>query len=127
MSSGTHQGQVAGTRWDPNLYLKFSDHRLRPGLELLDRVPLPSPAVIYDLGCGSGHLTRLIAERWPAASVCGVDNSRDMLAEAAAEPGRVQWVEADVHQHRASRHSLGDNPTPAGRGPEMGRRCGGLL
>jgi trans-aconitate 2-methyltransferase len=98
MSSAIHQGQVAGTRWDPNLYLKFSDHRLRPGLELLDRVPLASPAVVYDLGCGSGHLTRLIAERWPAAAVYGVDNSRDMLAEAAAEPGRVRWVEADVHR-----------------------------
>jgi trans-aconitate 2-methyltransferase len=87
MSSGIHQGQVAGTRWDPSLYLKFSDHRLRPGLELLDRVPLASPEVIYDLGCGSGHLTRLIAERWPAASVYGVDNSRDMLAKTPCSNG----------------------------------------
>ena len=59
----SHPGQIAGTRWDPNQYLKFADHRLRPALELLDRVPLASPAVVYDLGCGSGKITRLMAER----------------------------------------------------------------
>lgn len=96
MSSHIHQGQVAGTRWDPNLYLKFSDHRVRPALELLDRVPLASPTVIYDLGCGSGNVTRTIATRWPAATVYGIDNSREMLAKAAAEPSSVRWIEADI-------------------------------
>jgi trans-aconitate 2-methyltransferase len=97
MSSRTHQGQIAGTHWNPHLYLKFADHRLRPALELLDRVPLASPTVIYDLGCGSGHVTRLMAERWPAATVYGVDNSPEMLATAATTPGRVRWIEADLH------------------------------
>jgi len=91
-----HQGRIAGTRWDPSLYLKFSDHRLRPALELLDRVPLESPDVIYDLGCGSGHATLIMADRWPGATVYGIDNSKDMLAEAAAQPGRVRWIEADL-------------------------------
>jgi trans-aconitate 2-methyltransferase len=71
---------------------------LRPALELLDRVPLTSPTVIYDLGCGSGHVTRIIAERWPSATVYGVDNSREMLDKAAATPGAIRWVEADIHQ-----------------------------
>jgi len=96
MTADIHPGQIAGTRWDPNQYLKFADHRLRPALELLDRVPLVSPAVIYDLGCGSGEITRLMAERWPSAMVYGIDNSKEMLAKAAAEPGRVRWVEADI-------------------------------
>jgi trans-aconitate 2-methyltransferase len=92
-----HPGQVAGTRWDANLYLRFSDHRLRPALDLLQRVPLESPGVIYDLGCGTGNITRLIAERWPAARVYGIDNSTEMLEKAAAVSGTVQWVEADIH------------------------------
>jgi len=91
-----HRGDIAGTHWDPQQYLKFSDHRLRPALELLDRVPLASPSMIYDLGCGPGQVTRLIAERWPAATVYGVDNSKEMLAKASAAASTVQWREADV-------------------------------
>lgn len=96
MSSQVHRGEVAGTSWDPNQYLKFADHRLRPALELLDRVPLQSSQIIYDLGCGTGQVTRLMAERWPAATVYGLDNSQEMLTKAATEPGRVQWIEADI-------------------------------
>ena len=96
MSPQSHQGQIAGTRWDPNQYLKFSDHRLRPALELLDRVPLRFPSVIYDLGCGLGQVTGIISERWPSAAVYGLDNSQEMLAQAAATPGTVRWIEADI-------------------------------
>src|SRR5262249_17142212 len=32
-------GPRGATRWDPDQYLKFADHRLRPSLELLARVP----------------------------------------------------------------------------------------
>ena len=91
-----HLGQFTGTRWDANQYLGFADHRLRPALELLARIPLAAPALVYDLGCGTGNVTRLIAERWPLARVCGLDSSKDMLAKAAAEPTRVQWIEADI-------------------------------
>jgi trans-aconitate 2-methyltransferase len=87
---------VRGTRWDPKQYLKFSDHRLRPALELLGRVPIEAPAVIHDLGCGSGEVTRVISERWPSASVYGIDNSKEMLEKAAAQPDTVRWIEADV-------------------------------
>jgi trans-aconitate 2-methyltransferase len=100
MTGNVHAGQIAGTRWEPDVYLKFSDHRLRPALELLGRVPLASPSVIYDLGCGTGNVTRLLAERWPAATVYGLDNSREMLAKAAEEPSPIQWIEADVSQWR---------------------------
>src|SRR5437667_9498943 len=95
-----HQTQLAGTRWDPGVYLKFSDHRLRPALDLLDRIALESPSVIYDLGCGSGNVTRLLAERWSDAMVYGLDNSREMLDQAVAQPTRVQWTEADLRQWR---------------------------
>lgn len=87
---------MSSTHWDPNLYLRFADHRLRPALELLARVPLGSPAVVYDLGCGAGNVTRLLAERWPAATITGVDSSREMLAEAATASAAIRWVEADL-------------------------------
>ena len=100
----------AGGRWDPGQYHRFSDHRRRPALELLARVPPIEPRLAVDLGCGSGEITRLIAERWPGAAVQGVDNSPDMLARARAgdeegatgegrgkgEAAGIEWVEADV-------------------------------
>jgi trans-aconitate 2-methyltransferase len=91
-----HQGQAAGSSWDPTRYASFSDHRLRPALELLERVPLTAPQVIYDLGCGSGEITRLISNSWPNATVVGVDNSPEMLAKARSLSGAVRWIEADI-------------------------------
>src|SRR5215207_6902277 len=91
-----HQGRAAGTRWDPNQYARFSDHRLRPALELLDRVPLTDPRLIYDLGCGPGEVTQIVAQRWPNATVIGVDNSPQMLDNARSLTDTVSWVEADI-------------------------------
>ena len=87
---------MAGSHWDPHQYLKFADHRLRPALELLERVRLPEARLVCDLGCGSGHVTRLMSQRWPAADIRGVDQSPEMLAQAAGEPSPVSWMEADI-------------------------------
>ena len=96
MPPQAHQGRVAGRHWDPQQYLKFADHRLRPALELLERIPLTAPQVIYDLGCGAGNVTRLLANHWPEAAVYGVDSSPEMLAKAAAEPSSIHWAEANI-------------------------------
>ena len=82
--------------WDPNQYLKFSDHRLRPALDLMAQIALEAPRSIYDLGCGPGNITRLLAERWPEAAVTGVDFSPDMLAKARKEAPRVAFEQADI-------------------------------
>jgi trans-aconitate 2-methyltransferase len=82
--------------WDQNLYLKFSDHRLRPALDLMARIPLEAPRAIFDLGCGPGNITRLLAERWPGARVTGVDSSADMLAKARKEAPGVAFQQADI-------------------------------
>ena len=91
--------------WDPAQYLKFSDHRLRPGIELMARVSHEAPATIVDLGCGIGELTGMLAARWPNARVTGVDNSPEMLAKAKfvdadANAGQIDhaivWVEKKI-------------------------------
>ena len=91
-----HVGDMAGRAWDPAQYLKFADHRLRPALDLVGRIPLAEPVRIYDLGCGSGNVTGLLAERWPGAAVTGVDNSPQMLQRARATPSRVRWQQGDL-------------------------------
>ena len=70
--------------WDPQVYAKYGDERSRPFLELLSRVRCESPRRVVDLGCGTGALTALLADRWPAADVAGVDSSPEMVAAAPA-------------------------------------------
>ena len=87
--------------WNPDQYLKFSAPRLRPALDLLAAVPATQPGNVYDLGCGAGNVTRLLAQRWPQAGVTGVDDSAAMLAKAAADPGGVRWVLRSLADWRA--------------------------
>jgi trans-aconitate 2-methyltransferase len=104
------KGEAMSTRWDPQQYAKFTDHRARPFHDLLSRVGAGQPALVVDLGCGNGPLTLGLAERWPEARVVGVDHSPEMLA-AAHEldgDGRVEWVEADVARWDSA--SLGSAP-----------------
>ncbi len=89
-------GQRPGVLWDPGQYLKFADHRLRPALELLERVPLKSPRVITDLGCGTGTVTQIMVDRWGNARVYGIDNSAAMLNIARQQPARIRWQQADI-------------------------------
>jgi trans-aconitate 2-methyltransferase len=89
--------------WDPAQYLKFADHRLRPAVDLLDRVALDDPGDVYDLGAGAGNVTRLIQERWPKARVTGVDASPEMLAKAAAAAPGIAWERADLATWRPPR------------------------
>lgn len=95
-AGGSGEKRNTDTRWDPDQYQKFSDHRLRPALELLNRVPVEAPDIVFDLGCGTGAVTRIMADRWPRAKVHGLDNSTEMLDKARAEGGNVDWIEADV-------------------------------
>lgn len=72
--------------WDPDAYLRFADHRSRPFFELLARVGAQRPSLVVDLGCGPGHLTGVLGQRWPDAQVQGWDSSAEMVA-AARERG----------------------------------------
>ncbi len=82
--------------WNPGQYLKFAGHRLRPAVDLLARVDLANPETVFDLGCGPGNVTALLAERWPEAGITGVDGSAPMLARAGAEHPGISWLEGDL-------------------------------
>jgi len=84
------------TTWNPSQYLKFADHRLRPALDLLARVPVDEPAAVFDLGCGAGNVTKLLVERWPKARVTGVDSAMPMLEKARLAAPRIAFIHADL-------------------------------
>jgi len=88
---------ITTTGWNPSDYLAFADHRLRPTLDLLARIPAAAPARVVDLGCGTGALTRHAHTRWPEAHIVGVDASRPMLERARADSSPdIAWTEADI-------------------------------
>ena len=68
--------------WDPAIYLEFADERARPFGDLLVQVLADLPERVVDLGCGPGQLTASLADRWPEASVLGIDASSEMIARA---------------------------------------------
>ena len=80
--------------WDPTVYQRYSGERDRPFHELVARVGAASPRSVVDLGCGDGRLTATLTQRWPSASVVGVDSSESMLAGAPDGPryvlGRIE-------------------------------------
>lgn len=88
----------AGAVWDAAQYERFAAERERPFHDLLARVPDGGVALVADLGCGTGRLTRVLAQRWPSAQVWGVDSSPEMLAKAGegADVSRVRFVVHDL-------------------------------
>jgi trans-aconitate 2-methyltransferase len=81
--------------WDPRQYEQFAAPRRRPFLDLVARVAAAAPRHVVDLGCGSGATTELLAQRWPAAQVEGIDSSPEMIAAAPAT-SRVTFSVGDV-------------------------------
>jgi len=82
--------------WDPDRYLTYADERGRPFLDLIGRIDADRPTTVVDLGCGPGNLTALLAQRWPAAEVTGLDSSPEMIASAQARGDRVRYAVADL-------------------------------
>lgn len=56
------------------------------------------PFALADAGCGEGYYARSLAGRFPAASVIGLDLSRDGILATARKPGDVLWLVADLKQ-----------------------------
>ncbi|MDX1691428.1 MAG: methyltransferase domain-containing protein, partial [Acidimicrobiia bacterium] len=81
--------------WDPGQYLRFEDHRLRPAVELVHRIPPIEVWEGWDLGCGTGNVTRILAGRFPEAHLTGLDSSEAMIDEASSVEG-IDWVAGDV-------------------------------
>jgi trans-aconitate 2-methyltransferase len=110
---------VSATTWDPARYLDFDDHRARPFHDLLARVAAHAPRRVVDLGCGPGHLTSVLAARWPGAAVQAVDSSPEMVAAArgrgidAEHRDVVDWMpepDTDVVVTNAVLHWVPSHP-----------------
>jgi trans-aconitate 2-methyltransferase len=84
--------------WDAREYLKFERERTLPCRDLVARIELESAALIADLGCGPGNSTTVLAQRWPAAKVVGIDSSEEMLKTARKSSLPAEWLLADMRE-----------------------------
>lgn len=82
--------------WNPAQYLKFAGARLRPAVDLLSRVALEAPATVFDLGCGAGQTTSLLAARFASARITGIDSSDEMLQTAREAFPELGFVSGDI-------------------------------
>ena len=79
-----HFGQAAA-RFDTAAALpREAGKRL---LESLDYLDDRQPAVILEVGCGTGHTAGVLKKRWPKAQVIALDAALPMLQQAKAQAG----------------------------------------
>jgi len=88
--------------WNPEQYLRFGGHRLRPVLDLIAAIDLTDPGRVIDLGCGPGNATMLLRERWPDCVLAGLDNDPAMLEKARRDFADEQWQEGDAAEWAAT-------------------------
>ena len=80
--------------WGPREYLRFSDERTLPSVDLAQQIAVALPSSVIDSGCGPDDSTSAQSKRWNQARVVGLGNSAEMIATADAEhPGHDSLVE----------------------------------
>lgn len=81
-------------------YDRWATAQSRIAAALVRRLPRRlTPTSIADLGCGTGMLTGMLLDRYPEASLCGIDLAEGMVAHCRARwPGvrRARFVLADA-------------------------------
>lgn len=91
------------TKWSPDQYLRFRNERTQPAIDLASSIDLDEVRSVLDVGCGPGTSTRVLRERWPAATVVGLDSSEEMIARARAEYPEQEWLRADAADYAPGR------------------------
>jgi len=97
-TGGRRLAEPPRVRWNATDYHAHAFAQSAWGRELHARIALRPDEVVFDLGCGDGHLTAALADRLPAGRVYGLDADGDMIAFARRTHARdnTVFVEGDV-------------------------------
>jgi trans-aconitate 2-methyltransferase len=77
--------ESAPADWDAATYQRISQPQLAWGRAVVERLCLRGDEVVMDAGCGTGRVTRLVAEKLPGGRVVAVDGSAAMVEEATRQ------------------------------------------
>ncbi len=106
--------------WNPDRYHQFQQERSAPFEDALALVERHAGLSVIDLGCGTGELTRRLADALPESDVLGLDASAEMLARALPyerpglrfQQGTIESVEGqwDLVFSHAAIHWVDNHP-----------------
>lgn len=85
--------------WSARQYSTFEEERTRPVRDLVAAIPGRAAGDVrlaVDLGCGPGNSTEVLAQRFPDASVMGVDNSEEMVETARQRLPTISFTLGDI-------------------------------
>jgi len=82
--------------WSATQYSTFENERTRPVRDLVAALPQQNIRTAVDLGCGPGNSTQVLVERYPAASVSGIDSSEDMIRAARTRLPGIDFTLGDI-------------------------------
>ena len=82
--------------WNSLQYLKFSNERTQPSIDLVNRINRENPLKIIDIGCGPGNSTDVLAQRFPGSYILGIDNSSNMIEAAKMKYPNLHFMLCDA-------------------------------
>lgn len=106
--------QSSPTSWNTHLYQQRHSFVWKYGESLVECLQAQPHETIVDLGCGTGQLTRAIANR--GASVIGIDADAAMVSQARHHNPDLPFLQADARyiQINSAQLQLGDRYKPEG-------------
>jgi trans-aconitate 2-methyltransferase len=82
--------------WNPVQYNRYHDYRTRPAQDLIQAIPALGFSSAIDLGCGSGHITQMLADKFKPRTLVGLDSSESMLTKAQIDFPQRDWRLGDI-------------------------------
>jgi malonyl-CoA O-methyltransferase len=80
-----------------NTYDSVAHFQCWVGDQLIGKIPECFPEIILDLGCGTGHFSKSLSNKFPNASYVGIDLSEDMACFAKGlHVPEYSWVTGDA-------------------------------
>ncbi len=84
--------------WNPDLYDNKHDFVFKFGEEIVKLLNPKNNETILDIGCGTGDLTKKIAEL--SGKVIGIDNSNEMIQTAHKKYPEISFIHADAKDYQ---------------------------
>jgi trans-aconitate 2-methyltransferase len=91
-----YEREESDVTWSARQYSAFENERTRPVRDLVGALRSDDVRNAIDLGCGPGNSTEVLAARYPAAAVTGLDSSEDMVLAARKRLPQLSFEVADI-------------------------------